>query len=160
MWRGQSSDSPALHAGPAPSRSLIPLPRPEPPFPPSPPSVRHTNHAGLPTPDPDSLSSKPNRKSQIPSFGIFLAWIQGSIPDSRPESEQGCGPQAEALLEGGGRKGESEMQASSHPLGIRAIDSDKRKAGKHPSHPCFKNFTLDFLSEGETVGMTACRSFP
>lgn len=75
----RSSDSPALHAGQAPSRSLIPLPGPERP------SVRQTNHAGLPTPDPDSLSSKPNRKSQIPSFGIFLAQIQGSIPDSRPE---------------------------------------------------------------------------
>lgn len=52
------------------------------------------------------------------------------------------------------------MHPLSHPLGIRAMDSDKRKDGKHPSHPCFKNATLDFLGEGETVGMTACQKLP
>ena len=79
--RIDGDDSPTLCAGPAPSRAPW---RPD----------HITSHT-------DSLTSKPNRKNQIPSFGIYLAWSHDSIPYSRSESKQGCSPQAEALFRGG-----------------------------------------------------------
>lgn len=59
-------------------------------------------------------------------FGL-VAWDPCSIPCWRPESEQGCSPQATPLLR---RVWTVGRHCLPHTLGIRAINHDKGKAGK------------------------------